>query len=95
MTNLMIPQISQEECAEVIQAISKVLRFGLHQCHPKTGKSNKESLEEEIGQLKYMLERLVVEYGLDMSNVWDAYYDKGDALEHWAAFYQTEPKAEV
>jgi NTP pyrophosphatase (non-canonical NTP hydrolase) len=41
--------IAQEECAEVIQAISKVNRFGIDGIH--NGKSNRDHLEEEIGDL--------------------------------------------
>jgi hypothetical protein len=33
--------IAQEECAEVIQAISKVFRFGMDDVHPTTNKSNR------------------------------------------------------
>mgnify|MGYP003336624629 CR=1 FL=1 len=43
--------IAQEECAEVTQAISKIFRFGFDSKHPITGKSNKESLEEETGDM--------------------------------------------
>ena len=51
--------ITQEECAEITQAISKVFRFGWESCHPKTGINNKEHLEEEIGDLLCMIDILV------------------------------------
>jgi len=38
--------ITQEECAEVTQAISKVFRFGFHTKYPdEDSPSNKEKLE--------------------------------------------------
>jgi NTP pyrophosphatase (non-canonical NTP hydrolase) len=51
--------ILQEECAEVIQAISKVFRFGVAASHPNTpNKTNMYSLQEEIGDLLAMVELL-------------------------------------
>lgn len=86
MSNLMVPEITQEECAEVIQAISKVLRFGLNQHHPETGVTNIEALAIEVGQLKYMLDRLWSDWNLPYDTVLNAYYAKGNSLKHWAAF---------
>jgi len=40
----------QEESGEVVQAASKILRFGPYSYHPRNpGPSNQEHLEEEIG----------------------------------------------
>ena len=41
--------ITQEECAEVTQAISKVFRFGMDDEY--NGVTNREHLEEELGDL--------------------------------------------
>ena len=43
-----IMAIAQEECAEVVQAISKIFRFGLTAKHPDRTYNNKAQLEEEI-----------------------------------------------
>lgn len=48
--------IAQEECAEVTQAISKVFRFGMDAVHNE--RTNKERLEEEIGDLMCMLQMM-------------------------------------
>ena len=53
--------IAQEECAEVTQAISKVFRFGIDGVH--NGKTNREHLEEEIGDLQCMIS-LMCEKGI-------------------------------
>lgn len=52
--------ILSEECAEVIQVASKVLRFGLHDHHPDrpTG-SNQLDLEIEIGDLLAAVDMLI------------------------------------
>jgi NTP pyrophosphatase (non-canonical NTP hydrolase) len=43
--------ILQEECSEVIQAISKIFRFGLDNFKPGKPNTNQEHLENEIGDL--------------------------------------------
>jgi len=48
--------VLQEECAEVIQAISKVQRFGMYDTYQ--GASNLERLAEEIGHVKCMIMEL-------------------------------------
>jgi hypothetical protein len=85
-TDLKIPQIVQEECAEVIQAVSKILRFGLMQRHPETGMVNKTALEIEIGQLQYMFSKLFQEWQLDMDTIAGAAMQKSDTFEKWAQF---------
>lgn len=48
--------ILQEECAEVTQAISKCFRFGFDNSKHGIGPTNKEHLEEEMGDLLCMLQ---------------------------------------
>jgi NTP pyrophosphatase (non-canonical NTP hydrolase) len=47
--------ITQEECAEVIQEISKCFRFGLDNNH-KSGIPHRQVLEQEIGDLLCMID---------------------------------------
>jgi NTP pyrophosphatase (non-canonical NTP hydrolase) len=58
--------IAQEECAEVTQAISKVFRFGMDSEY--NGNTNKQRLEEEIGDalcmFMMMSERGLIDWGL-------------------------------
>lgn len=56
-----ILQILNEECAEVIQSISKCVRFGFDSIKPNKGKTNMEILEEELGDLLLMVDLLVEE----------------------------------
>ena len=46
-------RITQEECAEVIQAISKIFRFGLDDSFE--GRTNRERLTSELGDLQCMI----------------------------------------
>jgi NTP pyrophosphatase (non-canonical NTP hydrolase) len=52
----------QEECGEIIQAVSKIRRFGYDNTHPKKpeGPTNKEHLETELGGLAAVVNLLVI-----------------------------------
>ena len=74
--------IAQEECAEVIQAISKIQRFGIESEH--NGVTNRAHLEEEVGDLLCMI-HLMQSYGLvDWANVEKARTKKLDKLKQWS-----------
>lgn len=49
--------ITQEECAEVIQEISKIFRFGIDEMH-KSGIVHRAKLNEEVGDLLCMIDLL-------------------------------------
>ena len=55
-----------EECAEVIQAISKIKRFGLKDIYTRNDKevgvTNQEKFEQEVIQLVLILEELEDKY---------------------------------
>ena len=77
--------ITQEECAEVVQAISKVMRFGLDSTH--NGKSNRDHLEEELGDLQCMI-NLLIEAGVcDMVSVLEASKRKRNKLRQWSTIF--------
>ena len=86
----LVPVIVQEECAEVIQAISKVFRFGLYQNHPVTGLTNKLALEEELGQLERMIDELKHIWYLNEDNIEAAYMGKMDAFNKYAEHFPHE-----
>ena len=49
-------QVLQEEAAEVIQAASKINRFGLRDFNPFTGENNEDKLVAEIHDLLAILQ---------------------------------------
>ena len=82
--------ILQEECAEVTQAISKCLRFGIDNYKPGKPKTNREHLAEEIGDLIAMIE-LCYDTGIvDYLQVKEAQHRKFDKLKTWSTIYETE-----
>ena len=83
-----VMNILSEECAEVIQAISKCHRFGLHNIKPGKPKTNCEHLEEEIGDLLAMVDilldlKVVNKQALDLAKV-----AKIEKLKQWSTIYE-------
>ncbi len=79
--------ITQEECAEVVQSISKIFRFGIDNAH-KSGSTQRESLEREIGDLVAMIELLHEHELIDEHNVMQAVQAKKDKLKIWSDIYK-------
>ncbi len=80
--------ITQEECAEVIQAISKIRRFGLHTQH--NGVTNQAHLEEEVGDLMCMVELMVEKQMIDQTAVLEAARRKRLKLQQWSKIFNEE-----
>jgi NTP pyrophosphatase (non-canonical NTP hydrolase) len=74
--------ILQEECAEVIQAISKIHRFGMDSEYD--GKTNKESLIQEIGDALALVYCLTENNIIDINDIQDAMAKKVDKLKEWS-----------
>lgn len=78
--------IAQEECAEVIQEISKIFRFGIDETH-KDGMQHREKLETEVGDLLCMI-NLMTQHGLIRPvQVSAAVENKQSKLKQWSKIY--------
>jgi hypothetical protein len=55
--------LMQEECAEIIQVISKIRRFGLHSYNPYDSekRTNWQLFNDEIGDFE-LLKRFLIDY---------------------------------
>ena len=83
--------ITQEECAEVTQAISKVFRFGFDDCWPKGEDwvpTNKERLEEEVGDLLCMIDIMVENGIISDENLNKARIRKRGKLKTWSSIFK-------
>ena len=80
--------IAQEECAEVVQAISKCFRFGPNDEY--NGLSNKQRLEEEVGDLLCMIQLMMHQGVIDENNVNAASIQKKIKLERWSNVFNKE-----
>lgn len=83
-----IMNILSEECAEVIQAVSKCHRFGLDNYKPGKPLTNAQHLEGEIGDLLAMVDLLksmniVSQEGLDLAKA-----AKIEKLKNWSNIYE-------
>lgn len=80
--------IAQEECAEVIQAISKVFRFGV--ADEYNGQTNKQRLEEETGDLMCMIDLMISSGIIDKNEVLKASVQKYNKLRTWSDVFKEE-----
>jgi NTP pyrophosphatase (non-canonical NTP hydrolase) len=90
-----ILSIAQEECAETIQAISKIFRFGFDSRHPDKGYDNREHLEEELGDLQCMI-NLMIEHGIvrkDKLN--EAENKKYEKLHQWSNIFNEQGESDL
>lgn len=82
-----ILDILQEECAEVIQNISKCRRFGLENQYLKDTGTQRDQLAKEIGDVMAMIE-LLKEHGVITQQELDlAKRNKFVKLHQWSHIY--------
>jgi NTP pyrophosphatase (non-canonical NTP hydrolase) len=79
--------ILSEECAEVIQAVSKINRFGIDNLKPGKPKTNREHLEEELGDLLAMVDILCSMGVVELDNLRVAKLAKIEKLKVWSSIY--------
>ena len=83
--------ILQEECAEVIQSASKILRFGFQSRYPtEDSASTKECLEMEAGQLLCMIGLLVDQGAIDEDAMIAAMEHKKIKLKEWSSIFDAD-----
>jgi NTP pyrophosphatase (non-canonical NTP hydrolase) len=80
--------ILQEECAEVIQAVSKISRFGLDNYKPGKPKTNREHLEEELGDMLAMIDIMLEKSVISLEHLEVAKKAKIEKLKKWSSIYE-------
>ena len=83
-----VMDILQEECAEVIQAVSKIRRFGIDNHKPGKPKTNREHLEEELGDLYAMIDILQELDIVSWTNIEKAAEAKREKLKTWSTIFE-------
>ena len=83
-----VMDILQEECAEVIQAVSKINRFGLDNLKPGKPKTNREHLEEELGDMLAMIDILIEKSIVSSTALDSAKNAKIEKLKIWSTIYE-------
>ena len=80
--------ILQEECAEVIQEVSKIRRFGLDELSHHTNVSHRATLEMEIGDMLCLIDYLIEKQILDPTQLGLAKRNKQAKLKKWSKIYE-------
>ena len=83
-----VMDILQEECAEVIQAVSKISRFGIDNFKPGKPKTNREHLEEELGDMLAMIDIMLEFSVVSIDNLETAKKAKIEKLKQWSNIYE-------
>ena len=78
-------EILVEECAEITQEKSKIFRFGIdEQSHHVIGKSHRECLAQELGDMLGMIQLLVdSDIGITYNDVEEAARRKKEKVVKW------------
>lgn len=79
-----VMDILQEEAAEVIQAVSKIRRFGFDNKKHDQGQTNREHLEEELGDMLAMIDILMHTGVVSWGNLHVAKRAKIEKLKKWS-----------
>lgn len=83
--------ILAEECAEVIQEISKIRRFGIDQQH-KDGVTHRRKLEQEVGDVLSMIDIALRSLIIDEQTVCESRVSKQKKLEIYSDIYKNYPE---
>jgi len=83
-----VMDILQEECAEVIQAVSKISRFGIDNFKPGKPKTNRAHLEEELGDMLAMIDIMIELRVISLDNLEIAKTAKVEKLKQWSNIYE-------
>jgi len=82
--------ILQEECAEVIQNVSKCRRFGLENKYLNGAGTQRENLEKEVGDVLAMIDILIDQGVLDSAALDVARANKKQKLKKWSTIYEQD-----
>jgi NTP pyrophosphatase (non-canonical NTP hydrolase) len=82
-----VMDILQEECAEVIQAVSKISRFGIDNLKPGKPKTNREHLEEELGDMLAMIDIMLEKKVVSREHLEVAKAAKIEKLKKWSNIF--------
>ncbi len=83
-----ILRITQEECAEVIQAISKIFRFGVDENFQ--GQTNRQRLAGELGDLQCMITLLKQYDVVQDTEIFTAELNKRNRLTQWSDIFKED-----
>lgn len=78
--------ILQEECAEVIQNVSKIKRFGMDESYEGL-ESNRIRLQKEVGDVLALIDILIERNVLDTDSLQQCKIDKINKLKKFSNLY--------
>ena len=85
-----ILDILQEECAEVIQSVSKCRRFGLDSVYLNGIGTQRDELVKEIGDVVAMIELLKQHGAVTAEEITAAKQNKFNKLRKWSTIFDEQ-----
>jgi NTP pyrophosphatase (non-canonical NTP hydrolase) len=85
-----ILDILQEECGEVIVAISKCRRFGIDNTYSKGTGTQREHLIQELGDVTLLIELLKAHHVFTDKELHEAQVRKSQKLVKWSKIYENQ-----
>jgi NTP pyrophosphatase (non-canonical NTP hydrolase) len=80
--------ILSEECAEIIQEVSKIQRFGIDEMSYHTHLTHRATLEQEVGDVLAMIDILVDQGILNTDKLEENKQAKFNKLKKWSSIYE-------
>jgi NTP pyrophosphatase (non-canonical NTP hydrolase) len=80
--------ILQEECAEVIQDVSKCRRFGIDNVYLNGQGTQRENLAKEVGDVLAMIDVLIEQGVFTQTELDVARVNKKQKLKQWSTIYE-------
>jgi NTP pyrophosphatase (non-canonical NTP hydrolase) len=84
-----ILDILQEECGELVTAVSKVRRFGFENRY-KAGGTQREHLTQEAGDVMLLIELLISHGVFSEEDLHQAKLNKANKLKIWSKIYEQD-----
>jgi NTP pyrophosphatase (non-canonical NTP hydrolase) len=80
--------ILSEECAEVVQEVCKIQRFGIDTISHHTGLTHTETLEKEVADVLAMIDILIDQGVLNTDKLSAGKQAKFNKLKKWSKLYE-------
>lgn len=84
-----------EECAELLAVTTRIAIQGIDEIDPGSGKTNRQRLIEEIGDVYAQLDADVAMLGLDRDFIQQRRHRKLGYMREWEALYDEERAAKA
>ena len=77
-----------EECGEIQQLVGKILRHGYDSRWPRDGKTNRDRLNDEIGDFYVVYKMMCDNNDINVTKIWNRRQEKIQSIKQWLHFQE-------